>query len=597
MQHSETNRYDQQDQPDLRIAIGETRKWHGDRRHAGAANLQTQQRQRNASVRTATRQTTPSGELGTPHHSPHATGYIFANFSHEVPAHDRPPSDSWSTERHEHRSPSKGDRGHPKYAKRERQGKQPHVDMRETVPDLRPLLADLDHDEHQPAGSDQAANDERHRNLRPCPGLVWWTVHRGPPYVVFEIGWIPDHPVKYVAPAPMDFHDSALEATFRGEIRDWIAKHHVGEFSTLSPSAGETAETDWELRVEWEKLLGRDRWLGLSWPVEYGGRSATFSEQVIFQEEYARAGAPARVSFFGEGLFAPTLIQFGTGEQQRRYLPKIQAVEEMWCQGFSEPNAGSDLANVQTRAVLDGDEWVIDGQKVWTTMAHKADWCFAITRTDPDSRGHKGLSYLMVNMHQPGVEVRPLRQMTGGAEFNEVFFDGVRTPKDHVLGPVGEGWSVAMATLGYERGTAFLARQLLFRQEMADLIALAQQNGSARDPVLRNKLAGHWIGVNIMQYNGQRMVTEMLRSGSVGPTASLGKLYWSNWHRNLGETAMQVLGADALTILRDGNGEYELDVVHQNFMASRAETIYAGASEIQRNIVGERVLGLPREPR
>jgi alkylation response protein AidB-like acyl-CoA dehydrogenase len=394
----------------------------------------------------------------------------------------------------------------------------------------------------------------------------------------------------------MDFHDSPLEAAFRTEVRGWLDEHLVGEFKELGAVGGEADETGWDVRVEWERLLGTDRWVGLSWPLEYGGRAATFAEQVIFQEEYARAGAPARVSFFGEGLFAPTLIRFGTDEQKRRYLPKIQAVDELWCQGFSEPNAGSDLANVQTRGTLDGDEWVINGQKVWTTLAHRADWCFVVTRTDPESKGHKGLSFLLVDMHQPGIEIRPLRQMTGSAEFNEVFFDGARTPKDHVLGPVGEGWQVAMATLGFERGTAFLSRQLVFQREMQELIEVARRTGAAEEPVLRNKLAGHWAGVKIMQYNGQRMLTEMARTGTVGPSASLGKLYWSTWHRGLGETAMQVLGADALTIAAEGGGSYELDALHQNFMASRAETIYAGASEIQRNIIGERVLGLPREP-
>ncbi len=394
----------------------------------------------------------------------------------------------------------------------------------------------------------------------------------------------------------MDFRDTPAEAAFREEVRDWLADHLVGEFKAYGGVGSEADETGWDVRAEWEKLLGRDRWVGLSWPVEYGGRGATFAEQVIFQEEYAHANAPARISFFGEGLFAPTLIQFGTDEQKRRYLPKIQSVEELWCQGFSEPNAGSDLANVQTRATLDGDEWVVNGQKVWTTLAHRADWCFVVTRTDPESSAHRGLSYLLVSMHQPGVEIRPLRQMTGSAEFNEVFFDGARTPRDHVLGPVGEGWKVAMATLGFERGTAFLSRQLIFQRELQELIETAQKNGAADHPTIRAKLANHYIGVKIMQYNGQRMLTNLAKKGVLGPESSIGKLYWSNWHRNLGETAMEVLGADALIVERSGGGNYEIDKLHYAFMASRAETIYAGSSEIQRNILGERVLGLPREP-
>jgi len=254
----------------------------------------------------------------------------------------------------------------------------------------------------------------------------------------------------------MDFTDTPAEAAFRAEVRAWLAEHLVGEYAALGSGGGPADETGWDTRLEWEKVLGADRWVGMSWPVEYGGRGADLAQQIIFNEEYARAGAPARISFFGEGLFAPTLIQFGTDEQKQRFLPAIQRVEELWCQGFSEPNAGSDLANIQTRAVLDGDEWVITGQKVWTTLAHRADWCFVVCRTDPESSSHHGLSYLLCPMDQPGVEVRPLRQLTGSSEFNEVFFDSARTAKANVLGPVGEGWKVAMATLGFERGTAFM---------------------------------------------------------------------------------------------------------------------------------------------
>ncbi len=396
----------------------------------------------------------------------------------------------------------------------------------------------------------------------------------------------------------MDFTDSPEEAAFREEVRDWLADHLVGEFAEIGGQGGPADETGWDVRLEWEKVLGMARWVGLSWPVEYGGRAASFAQQVVFHDEYAKANAPARVSFFGEGLFAPTLIQYGTEEQKRRFLPKIQTVEELWCQGFSEPNAGSDLANVQTRGVLDGDEWVVNGQKVWTTLAHHADWCFVVTRTDPESNGHKGLSYLLVPMDQPGIEVRPLRQMTGGAEFNEVFFDDARTAKENVLGPVGEGWKVAMATLGFERGTAFLSQQRMFERELAGILEEAHKRGATDDPVLRDALVGHWVGLQIMKYNGLRMLTSLVQTGVLGPESSIGKLYWSNWHRNLGETAMEVLGADAMLVGGEpGSGEYELDEMRLGFMASRAETIYAGSSEIQRNIIGERVLGLPREPR
>jgi alkylation response protein AidB-like acyl-CoA dehydrogenase len=395
----------------------------------------------------------------------------------------------------------------------------------------------------------------------------------------------------------MDFADTPAEAAFRAEVRDWLAEHLVGEFAALGPGGGPADETGWDTRLEWEKVLGQDRWVGLTWPEEFGGRNANVSEQIIFSEEYARANAPARVSFFGEGLFAPTLIQFGTPEQKARFLPKIQHVEELWCQGFSEPNAGSDLANIQTKAVLDGDEWVITGQKVWTTLAHRADWCFVVCRTDPESTSHKGLSYLLVPMDQPGIEVRPLRQLTGSSEFNEVFFDGARTAKENVLGPVGEGWKVAMATLGHERGTAFLSSQLAFESEFATVLEAGHKNGTAAEPELRDELAQRYIGLQVMKYNGLRMLTGLVKTGTLGPEASIGKLYWTSWHKAFGETAMKVLGADALTVAHAGADSYDLDELHHIFMSSRAETIYAGASEIQRNIIGERVLGLPREPK
>ncbi len=406
----------------------------------------------------------------------------------------------------------------------------------------------------------------------------------------------------------MDFIDSPEEAAFRDEIRAWLKENLVGDFAELGGRGGPADEHGWDIRIEWEKLLGKDRWLGLTWPIEYGGRNASFSEQIIFSEEYALANAPARVSFFGEGLFAPTLLAYGTDEQKRRFLPKIQSVEELWCQGYSEPDAGSDLANVKTKGALDGDQWIVNGQKVWTTLAHRAQWCFCITRTDPDSQGHQGLSYLLIPMDQPGVDVRPLVQMTGTAEFNEVFFADARTDAANVLGAVGDGWKVAMATLGFERGTAFLSQQLAFARELEEIIALAQANEVAADPVIRQELADSYVGVQIMKYNGLRMLTSLVKSGVLGPEASIGKLYWSNWHRTLGERAMRVMGS-AATLIEPNEGDgpsigqesgpraYDLNELQRIFMFSRSETIYAGSSEIQRNIIGERVLGLPREPK
>ena len=395
----------------------------------------------------------------------------------------------------------------------------------------------------------------------------------------------------------MDFRDSPSEAAFRDEVRSWLDEHLTGEFAEVGGRGGPADETGWDTRVEWEKLLGKDRWLGLAWPEEFGGRAASFAEQVIFNEEYAKANAPARISFFGEGLFAPTLLAYGTEDQRRRFLPKIQSVEELWCQGYSEPGAGSDLAAVQTRGVRDGEQWVVNGQKVWTTLAHRAQWCFCVTRTAPGSEGHAGLSYLLIPMDQPGVEVRPLRQMTGTAEFNEVFFSDARTDAGNVVGEVNDGWKVAMATLGFERGTAFLSQQLGFARELAEIVDVARERGVTDDPIVRQELADSYVGVQIMKFNGMRMLTSLVKRGVLGPEASIGKLYWSTWHRTLGERAMHVLGADALRLLDDGPGSYDLDEQHRIFMFSRSETIYAGSSEIQRNIIGERVLGLPREPR
>jgi alkylation response protein AidB-like acyl-CoA dehydrogenase len=395
----------------------------------------------------------------------------------------------------------------------------------------------------------------------------------------------------------MDFRDSPNEAAFRTEVRAWLVEHLKGDFAELGGRGGPADEVGWDVRVEWEKLLGKDRWLGMAWPEQYGGRGASFAEQVIFNEEYAKANAPARISFFGEGLFAPTLLAYGTDDQKRRFLPAIQTVDELWCQGYSEPDAGSDLANVQTRAVLDGDQWVINGQKVWTTLAHHAQWCFCVTRTDPNSTGHAGLSYLLIPMDQPGVEIRPLRQMTGTAEFNEVFFSDARTDGVNVLGPVNDGWKVAMATLGFERGTAFLSQQLGFQRELAEIIDTARSTGANGEPVVRQELADSYVGVQIMKFNGMRMLTSLVHGEVLGPESSIGKLYWSTWHRTLGERAIRILGPDAMLVRDATDGDYELDEPHRLFMFSRSETIYAGSSEIQRNIIGERVLGLPREPR
>jgi alkylation response protein AidB-like acyl-CoA dehydrogenase len=389
----------------------------------------------------------------------------------------------------------------------------------------------------------------------------------------------------------VDFLDTPAEAAFRDEVRTWLADHLVGEFAELGGGGGPSDETAWEVRVEWEKLLGRDRWVGLDWPEEYGGRNASFAEQIIFSEEYAKADAPTRVSFFGEGLFAPTLLAYGTEEQKRRFLPKIQSAEELWCQGYSEPNAGSDLANVQTRAELDGAEWVIDGQKVWTSLAHWAQWIFVIARTDRDAPKHKGLSYLLVPMDQPGrIEIRPIVQITGHSEFSETFFDGARTAAANVVGEVNAGWRVAMGTLAFERGASTLGQQLSFESELVTITELARGNGLANDPVFRQRLADAWITLRVMRFHALRALP-MLEHGTVDPATSIHKLLWASFHRGLGELAVDVLGAYAIAGSPDDHRLARL------FLYSRADTIYGGSNQIQRNVIGEQALGLPKEPR
>ena len=374
---------------------------------------------------------------------------------------------------------------------------------------------------------------------------------------------------------------------FREQIRTWLVANLSGGFASLKGLGGPGREHEaFGERVAWERHLAAAGWNCLGWPVEHGGRGASLERQVIFHEEYARAGAPARVSHLGQELLGPTLIAFGTPAQQRRFLPPIVAVKELWCQGYSEPGAGSDLAAVSTSATVDGGEWVLHGQKVWTSLAHVADWCFVLARTEKGSKRHKGLSYLLVPMRQPGVEVRPIRQLTGTSEFNEVFFDGARTALDLVVGEPGDGWRVAMGTLAFERGVATLGQQVGFRRELQALTDLAEANGSARDPVIAERIARAWMGLEVMRSHARRTL------GDPSPgVAEVSKLVWANWHRSLGELAMQVCG-QASMLTEDG-----LDQWQRLFLFTRADTIYGGSNEIQRNIIAERVLGLPREAR
>ena len=310
----------------------------------------------------------------------------------------------------------------------------------------------------------------------------------------------------------MDLRYSPDDDSFRAEAREWLTDQLTGEFAIVRGRGGPGDEHSlFEERLAWERALGAARWTCLSFPHEYGGRDASLLQQVIFYEEYARAGGPGRIGIIGEGLIGPTILHFGTEEQKRRFLPTIASGEDVWCQGYSEPDAGSDLANVQTRAERDGDEWVITGQKIWTSLAHWADWCFVLCRTDQDAPRHRGISYLLVPMRQPGIEIRPIVQLTGTSEFNEVFFDGARTAVDDVLGDVNGGWKVAMGTLAFERGASTLGQQLSFENELVDITETAKKTGRATDPVVRQRLAGAWIGLRIMRYNALRGLTSLAR--------------------------------------------------------------------------------------
>jgi alkylation response protein AidB-like acyl-CoA dehydrogenase len=392
----------------------------------------------------------------------------------------------------------------------------------------------------------------------------------------------------------MDLHDSPQDAAFRVEACRWLEANLTGEFAAARGLGHMGLQHEGrELRQEWERRLGRDGWTCLGWPTEHGGRGLPVSQQVIWHEEYARADAPARINVMGEGLLGPTLIAYGTDAQRGRFLPRILDGTELWCQGYSEPDAGSDLANVQTRAVLDGDNWVVSGQKVWTSYAQWADWCFVLCRTDPDAERHRGLSYLLVPMRQAGVEVRPIRQVTGTSEFNEVFFDGARTGADAVVGELHDGWRVALATLAFERGVGLLGDVVGFGRELDLVLELARKSGRSSDSVLRQRLADAWVRLFVLRLNTLRSLTGV--DGPVAPPqASIAKLFWATWHRDLGELAMDVLGAHGAVAEQV---PYELGDLQRMFLFSRADTIYGGSNEIQHNIIGERVLGLPPEPK
>ena len=387
---------------------------------------------------------------------------------------------------------------------------------------------------------------------------------------------------------------TASQETFRTEISEWLEARLSGEFSDIRGVTSQTAAA--QRRILWEQELGRARWSAIGWPEEYGGRAAGLAEQVIFAEEYARSRAPGRLGHMGVELAGPTILAFGSNDQKQRFLPSISAGQEMWCQGYSEPNAGSDLANVNTKAHLEegpsGRQWVIEGQKIWTSLAQFADWCFVICRTEQASQGRHGLSYLLVPMHQPGIDIRPIRQMTGESDFNEVFFDKAVTAEENIVGEPGKGWQVAMGTLSFERGVSTLAQQMHFRNELSEIIALANANGKSSEPLIRQRIAKAWRGLQSMRASALRMLSHTDAGTLTGPQFTY-KIFWASWHQQLGELAMDVMGKDGEMT----GSDYQLSDLTRLFLFSRADTIYAGTNQIQRNLIAERALGLPKEPR
>jgi alkylation response protein AidB-like acyl-CoA dehydrogenase len=362
----------------------------------------------------------------------------------------------------------------------------------------------------------------------------------------------------------MDLRDTPDEAAFRAEVRAWLSEN-------LPAESGR----------EWSRKLYDAGYAGLTWPEEYGGRSAPYSHQGIVLEEFARAEAPQHIGVIGLGMAGPTIMAHGTEEQKQRYLSKILSAEEIWCQGFSEPGAGSDLSAVRTRIEPQNGHFLVDGQKVWSSFAHVADFCILVGRSDPDSERHAGLTYVIVDMHAPGVEVRPLRQITGEAEFNEIFFSGVEVPRENLLGEIGGGWQVAMTTLLHERGTLGFALGGALEAQVQKLVALTKER-SADDPLIRDRVAQEWIELQALKYTNYRSLTKLIQTGIPGPEGSVSKLHWSEQNQRLTKLAMEILG-----------GEDDGYWLHQQ-LRSRGNTIEAGTSEVLRNIIAERVLGLPR---
>jgi alkylation response protein AidB-like acyl-CoA dehydrogenase len=393
----------------------------------------------------------------------------------------------------------------------------------------------------------------------------------------------------------MDLNLSPDELQFRAELRAWLNANVPRDWTEWREKP---IEDSFPYLRAWQRKLHEGRWAAVSWPKEYGGRSATLTQQAIFWEEMARVEAPPMANSLGLGLIGPTIITFGTEKQKRRFIPKILSAEEIWCQGFSEPNAGSDLASLQTEARLDGDHYIVNGQKVWTSYGWVGNWCELVVRTDSNVPKHKGLTVLLIDMKSPGVEVRPLRQMTGESEFNEMFFRGVRVPVENVLGTVNDGWNVAVSTLMHERGAYGARLHPLFKRNINRLIELSrkfQKNGraAAQDPLTRQKLAQCYAEIEIMRMNQLRAFSRISATGAPGPEGSIQKIFWSELNQRLQQVAQEIFGPYGQLL---GGDSHAVDngIWSYGYLRTRGNTIEAGTSEVQRSIIGHFVLGLPK---
>ena len=386
----------------------------------------------------------------------------------------------------------------------------------------------------------------------------------------------------------MDFRDTTDEAEFRARLRDWLAEALPADWAQRPPHVGHLPV---EERRAWSRTLFEAGYVGLTWPTEYGGGGKPYTYQAIFLEETGRIGVPEHVGVIGLGMAGPTITIHGTDSQRKQHLGAILSGDTIFCQGFSEPGSGSDLASVSTRAELDGDSYVVNGQKVWSSWAHIADYCILLTRSDPAERGHRGLTYFLLDMHSPGVEVRPLRQITGDPEFNEIFLSDVRIPVEDVVDVPGNGWNVAMTTLLHERGTLGIALTSQLDGNMARLLETAKAIGVAGDPVVRDRIAGLYVELEGLRYTNFRSLTTLMKTGVPGPEGSVAKLCWSETNQRLTSFALELLGADAQL---DGDGGFWTGFWQFQQLRSRGNTIEAGTSEVLRNIIAERLVGLPR---